>query len=69
MQVFTRNGFLFYFGLTACSLAKWQKSKHKCSVLYKSSIEELNLNLAMNRHFAKLLLNKAYGNCSAPTAF
>jgi len=36
---------------TVCSLAKWRKSKLKCSVLYKSLIEELNLNLALNPPF------------------
>ena len=38
---------------TVCGLAKWRKSKHKCSVLYKSSIEELNLNLALNPPFCQ----------------
>ena len=39
--------------VTGCSLAKWRKSKHKCSVLYKSSIEELPLNLALNPPFCQ----------------
>ena len=39
--------------LTFCSLAKWRKSKHKCSVLHKSSIEELPLNLALNPPFCQ----------------
>src|SRR5699024_9622210 len=37
--------------ITFRGLAKWRKSKHKCSVLHKSSIEELNLNLALNPPF------------------
>jgi len=34
-------------GRTVYGLAMWRKSKHKSSVLHKSSIEELNLNLAL----------------------
>src|SRR5690554_8006026 len=47
MEVFLR------LTVTFCSLAKWRKSKHKCSVLYKSSIEELPLNLALNPPFCQ----------------
>jgi len=35
------------------SLAKWRKSKRKCSVLHKCSIEELPLNLALNPPFCQ----------------
>ena len=38
---------------SVCSLAKWRKSKHKCSVLHKSSIEEPPLNLALNPPFCQ----------------
>ena len=41
------------FATSVCSLAKWRKSKHKCSVLHKSSIEELLLNLALNPPFCQ----------------
>src|SRR5690606_34868832 len=39
--------------LTVCSLAKWRISEHKCSVLHKSLIEELPLNLALNPPFCQ----------------
>ncbi len=48
-----QNGLLFLsvrllrLLLTFFGLAMWRKSKHKCSVLHKSSIEELPLNLAL----------------------
>ena len=38
---------------TFCSLAKWRKSEHKSSILHKGSIEELNLNLALNPPFCQ----------------
>ena len=44
---------LLQLPLTFCSLAKWRISKHKCSILHKSSIEELNLNLALNPPFCQ----------------
>ena len=41
------------YHITVCSLAKWRKSKHKCSILHKSSIEVLPLNLALNPPFCQ----------------
>ena len=46
-------GCLLALGITFCSLAKWRKSKHNCSVLHKSSIEVLPLNLALNPPFCQ----------------
>ena len=34
--------------------AEWWKSKRKCSVLHKSSIEEISLNLALNPPFCQI---------------
>jgi len=39
--------------ITVCSLAKWRKSKTKLSTLHKSSIEKLNLKLALNPPFCQ----------------
>ena len=39
------------------SLAKWRKSKPKCSILPKSSIEELPLNLALNPPFCQTVVS------------
>ena len=45
---------------TFCSLAKWRKSKHKCSVLHKSSIEELLLILALNPPFCQTAVVRSF---------
>ena len=46
--------------VTVCSLAKWRKSKDKCSVLYKSSIEELLLILALNPPFCQTAVRHSF---------
>src|SRR5690554_1075399 len=58
---FSSRTFIFTRWVLLCrttfrGLAKWRKSKHKCSVLHKSSIEELNLNLALNPPFCQTLV-------------
>ena len=58
--------FFFFFAcpLTVRSLAKWRKSKHKCSVLHKSSIEELPLNLVLNPPFCQTAVCALHEQCT-----